>query len=198
MLRKWKLIASLGLAAAGAVATGIAVLLQKLPKESAQETSPAAGTARLITGAYSFISGFQDAVTVEMLLDYDPEKLSFAIVEDEFLSYTSDSHVAIMYGEDFNLQFEYAGYYDGEDFAAHSRALLEKHPTGGGIICGALQGVWVLDGDNVTIHFPIPDDKHSYLLVTVQKTPDYDDEVTTLPAYTPLRELLSTIRFRKV
>lgn len=192
MLRKWKLITSLGLTAAGAVATGVAVLMQKLPKETPQEGAPAK-PANLKTGSYSFISGFRDAATVEMQLDYDPDKLSFAIIEDEFLSYTSDSHVAVMYGEDFNLQLEYAAYYSGEDFVSHTAALREKYRVSGEI--GS--GVWVLDGDNVAIHFPIPEDEHSYLLVTVQKTSDYDGEVTTLPDYAPLKELLSTIRFTR-
>ena len=199
MLRKWKVIAPLALTAAGALASGVAILMQKLPKGSTPttESAPAAQPANLKTGSYSFISGFKDAETVELSMDYDPEKFSFAIVEDEFLNYSSDSHVAIVYGEEFNLQLEYAGYYSGEDFAAHSAALKEKYQTRGEITCGVLTGLWVLDGDNIAIHFPIPDDKHSYLLVTVQKTPDYDDEITTLPDYAPLKALLGTVRFAR-
>jgi len=199
MFAKWKIIAALGLTAAGAVASGVAVLMQKLPKEAAPETAsaPAAKPANLKTGSYSFISGFKDAATVELTMDYDPEKFSFAIVEDEFLNYTSDSHVAIVYGEEFNLQLEYAAYYNGEDFAAHAAALREKYQTRGEILCGTLSGIWVQDGDNIAMHFPIPEDTHSYLLVTVQKTPDYDDELTTLPAYPPLRALLETIKFTR-
>ena len=199
MLRKWKLIAPLALTAAGALASGVAILMQKLPKEASPASSdaPAAKPANLKTGSYSFISGFKDAATVELSMDYDPEKFSFAIVEDEFLNYSSDSHVAIVYGEEFNLQLEYAAYYSGEDFAAHSAALCEKYQTRGEITCGALRGLWVLDGDNIAVHLPIPDDAHSYLLVTVQKTPDYDDEITTLPDYAPLRALLATLRFSR-
>ena len=199
MLRKWKLIAPLALTAAGALASGVAILMQKLPKEASPASSdaPAAKPANLKTGVYSFISGFQDAATVELSLDYDPEIFSFAIVEDEFLNYSSDSHVAIVYGEEFNLQLEYAAYYSGEDFASHSAALCEKYQTRGEITCGALRGLWVLDGDNIAIHLPIPDDAHSYLLVTVQKTPDYDDEITTLPDYAPLKALLATLRFSR-
>ena len=199
MLRKWKVIAPLALTAAGALASGVAILMQKLPKNTAPaaESAPAAKPANLKTGSYSFISGFKDAETVELSMDYDPEEFSFAIVEDEFLNYSSDSHVAIVYGEEFNLQLEYAGYYSGEDFAAHSAALKEKYQTRGEITCGVLTGLWVLDGDNIAIHFPIADDKHSYLLVTVQKTPDYDDEITTLPDYAPLKALLGTVRFAR-
>ena len=199
MLRKWKVIAPLALTAAGALASGVAILMQKLPKDApgTAESAPKITPANLRTGSYSFISGFKDAATVELSLDYDPEKFSFAIVEDEFLNYSSDSHVAIIYGEEFNLQLEYAGYYSGEDFAAHSAALREKYRTCGALSCGALSGLWVLDGDNIAIHFPIPGDAHSYLLVTVQKTPDYDDEITTLPDYAPLKSLLATIRFAR-
>jgi len=198
MLVKWKVIAPLALTAAGAVATGIAVLRQKLPPEApAAQTAPTAEAPIPNTGFYSFISGFQDAATVELSIDYDPEKFSFVVVEDEFLNYSSVSHAAILYGNDFNVQLEYAPYYSGEDFAAHRAALEEKYQTRGEIECGAHKGLWVLDGDNIVIHFPIPGDAHSYLLVTVQKTPDYDDEITTLPNYAPLRELLSTIRFTR-
>ncbi len=199
MLRQWKLIASLGLTAVGAAAAGIAVLLQKLPKEAPQEGSaaPAAKPKARRTGVYSFISGFQDAATVELSLDYDPDVFSFAIVEDEFLNYSGDSHVAILYGTDFNLQLEYASYYSGENFDAHAAALRARYGTRGDFACGALTGLWVLDGDNIAIHLPIPEDSHSYLLVTVQKMPDYDDELTTLPDYAPLKELLGTLRFAR-
>lgn len=201
MKRKWKVIAPLAISAAGALAAGIAVLMQKVPKaeapaKSASGKAPAA-PAVLKTGSYSFVSGFKDAATIEMQLDYDPEKFSFDVISEEFLNYSSDSHVAVIYGEEFNLQLEYAAYYGGEDFAALCAGLCEKYRTNGGILCGALSGVWVLDGDNVLISFPIPDDEHSYLLVTVQKTPDYDDDVTTLPDYAPLIALLSTIRFAR-
>ncbi len=195
LLWKWKVIAPLAMTAIGAAVTGIAILRQKLPTELPAGEDAAAKPAARKTGSYSFISGFKDAATVEVLIDYDPEKFSFVVVEDEFLNYSSASHAAILYGKDFNVQLEYAPYYQGEDFAAHRAQLEEKYQTRGEIRCGALTGFWVLDGDNIAIHFPIPDDTQSFLLVTVQKTPDYDDELTTLPDYAPLKELLGTIRF---
>lgn len=195
-MKKKKVIATLAIAAGGSLAAGISVLLKKLPTpEAPADQAAPIKSANLKTGSYSFISGFKDAVTVELSLDYDPEKFSFVVVEDEFLNYSGDSHVAIVYGADFNLQLEYASYYSGEDFAAHRAAMSEKYKTANEFACGALSGFWVLDGDNVAIHLPIPGDTHSYLLVTVQKTPDYDDEVTALPDYPPLKELLASIRF---
>ena len=197
-MKKWKVIAPLAGAAIGSLAAGAAVLLKKLPKPEASAIQPApVKDADLKTGSYSFISGFKDAATVELRLDYDPEKFSFVVVEDEFLNYSGDSHVAIVWGRDFNLQLEYASYYSGEDFAAHRAAMTEKYKTANAFACGALSGFWVLDGDNAAIHLPIPNDAHSYLLVTVQKTSDYDGEVTTLPSYPPLKELLATIRFER-
>ena len=197
-MKKWKVIAPLAGMALGSLAAGAAVLLKKLPKKDAPVDQAApVKAAGLKTGSYSFISGFKDAATVELRLDYAPEKFSFVVVEDEFLNYSGDSHVAIVWGRDFNLQLEYASYYSGEDFAAHKAAMTEKYRTSGNFACGALSGFWVLDGDNVAIHLPIPEDTHSYLLVTVQKTSDYDDEVTTLPDYPPLKALLSTLRFER-
>lgn len=196
--KKWRVVAPLALGALGALAAGAAVLLQKPPKAESESEAPAPAPAMLRTGVYSFISGFQDAATVELSLDYDPERCDFAVVEDGFLNYSDNSHVAIVYGGAFNLQLEYAAYGRGEDFAAHSHALREKYSQGREIVCGALAGVWVLDGDSVAMHFPIPGDAYSYLLITAQKTPDYEEDVTSLPDYAPLRELLSTVRFARI
>jgi hypothetical protein len=196
MLWKWKIIAVLGMSAVGAAASGIAVLLQKLPKNDTPETD-AEKPAERKTGSYSFISGYQDAATVELQIDYDPAQFSFAIVEDEFLNDTCASHVAIIYGLEFNLQFEYASYGNGEDFAAHSAALREKYQTCGEVCYGALTGLWVQNGDSITMHFPLPGDAQSYLIVTAQKTPDYKDELCTLPNYAPLRAMLESARITR-
>ena len=201
MKRNWKILAPLALTAIGALAAGIAALMQRIEDEkessAAAPAKKAAPEKPLCVGSYSFISGFKDAATVEMSLRYDPEKFSFSVVEEDFLSYSSDSHVAIVYGEDFNLQIEYAGFYADEDFAAHGAALAEKHADLAEVAYGALKGVSWLDGDNMALCLPIPGDAHSCLLVTVQKTSAYDDAVTTLPEHPELRALLESISFTR-
>ena len=198
-MRNNKLIAPLALAAAAALAAGVATLL-KTP--AAEAASPAAASPKApsvprtrLVGNYSFISGFQDAVTVEMSMDYDGEKYSFVVVEDEFPSYSSDSHVAVVYGEDFNMQLEYAAYYKGEDFAAHVKSMGEKYQGITPVRCGAVEGVRFIDGDNVCLALPIPNDSNSYLLVTLMKNPGYDEEVTTLPGHPDVQAMLASLRF---
>ena len=200
MKRNWKVIAPLALSAAGALAAGLVVLLGKNDQDAPAAAAPAKKAApekALCVGSYSFISGFKDAAPVEMSLSYDPEKFSFTVVEEDFLSYSSDSHVAIVYGEDFNLQIEYAGFYADEDFAARCAALAEKHADLAEVSYGDLKGVSYLDGDNMALCLAIPGDAHSFLLVTVQKTSAYDDAVTTLPAHPELRALLESVSFTR-
>ncbi len=202
-MKKWKVVVPLAMSAAGALAAGIAVLLSKTDdtlsaaaKKAADSPAPL-DPSRLKTGSYSFISGYRDAAAVEMQLPYDGEKYSFAVVEEDFLSETSDSHVALLYGEDFNLQLEYAPFYGGEDFAAHRASLEEKHPELQELSFGENSGLGYLAGDNVCIHLPIPGDAYTYLLVTVLKNPSFDGDVTEIPALPEFRALLAGIRFER-
>ena len=127
-MKKWQIIAPIGIAAAAAAA----VLAMRKKPQAAADAKPApaakkpAPAAQLKTGSYSFVSGYKDAATVEVKVGYDPERFSFAVIEDSFPAYSSDSHVAVIYGEDFTAQIEYAGYYHGEDFAAMSAAARGK------------------------------------------------------------------------
>ncbi len=197
-MSKNRVVATLSLAAAAALAAGVAALLKK-PAQEAAPVSPApaakAAPKALCVGSYSFISGFQNAATVEMELNYDPEKYSFVVIEDEFPSYSSDSHVALVCGEDFNMQLEYAAYYHGEDFAAHVRGLGEKYQGVAPVRYGETEGVRFIDGDNVCLHLPIPNDTNSYLLVTLMKNPEYDEDYTTLPAHKDVQAMLASLRY---
>ena len=200
-MKNWKVIAPLALTAAGALATGLAVLLKKTDEAApaGEKAAPAAkpiDPARLKTGSYSFISGYKDAATVEMSVCYDGEAFSYAVVEDEFLAESSDSHVALLYGEDFNLQFEYAPFFGGENFTAHRASLAEKHADLKDAAFGENRGLQYLAGDNVCIHLPIPGDAHSYLLVTLMKSPDNDEDFTALPEHPDVQAMLGSLRFQ--
>ena len=134
------------LSAAPAAASGTA---------SPSEEAPASAASKK-EAVYSFISGFKDAAAVEFRFDYDPDRFHFAVVEDDFLAESGDSHV------------------------------------------GILTGVKFRDGDNFCLAFPVPEDAHSYLLLTLVKAPDNDDELETIPDSADFRSLLNSASFRRV
>ncbi len=198
MLRKWKILAPLALTAAGAIAAGVATLMQKTQSKGSAAggdgtAAPAAGR-QLAGGSYSFISGYQDPATVELTLKFDPELLSFAVMEEEFLSYSSASHVAVVYGEDFNAQIEYAPYYAGEDFAGLTAHVKEKYGSVLPARYAALDGIRYRDGDAVCLCFPIPGDAHSYIQVTLLKLKEDDKPLEELPEHPLVRALLDSVR----
>lgn len=200
-MKKWTILAPLGLAAAGAAAL---LLLKKKPGEKAAPAgkpaaakAPAKAPVNLKTGSYSFISGFQNASTVEMTLDYNGDKFSFAVVEENFLSYSSDSHVAILEGEDFSLQLEYAAFYPGEDFAAHCASLAEKHQDFAPVRYGSVDAVKYLEGDALSFCLPIPEDAQSYVQVLLFKAKGNDTPLPDLADDPDLGAMLASVRFRK-
>lgn len=116
-MKEWKKIVPAGFAAAAGVAA--AVLAKKKPgSEAAKETKSTKKEApkNLAEGSYSFVSGFMDAATVDVKVKYDADRYSFSVVEEGFLVPTSDSHVALVTGENFNAQIEYSPFYAGDDF----------------------------------------------------------------------------------
>ena len=153
-MKKWQLIVPAGL-----IGMGLAAYLfrrvpaKAAPKAGGQAPAPAKAPTNAKTGSYSFISGFRDAAKVEVLLDYDADKFSFAVVEEGFLSDTGDSHVALLEGEDFSFQMEYASYHAGEGFEAHLSHLAEKHPDLSTVRYGSVDGVCYLEGDAVCFCF---------------------------------------------
>lgn len=196
MLMKARLLAALGLTAVGALAAGIAALTKKTVEAPAPraEKLPA---VPLSVGVYSFISGFQDSATVELSLRFDPEATGFSVVSEDYLCYSSASHVALIESEEFSAQIEYAPYYAGEDFLALQRSLSEKYPEVSPVSFGALSGVKVREGDGECLYLPIPEDKHSYLLVTLFKVRSDDkDPVEALPDKPAVRALLESAEIR--
>lgn len=196
-MKKWQIIAPLALAAGGAV--GLVLLKKKQAQPAAKSAKPAAAKkapANEKTGSYSFVSGYQDAATMEATLRYDADRFAFRVVEEDFLSYSSDSHVAILEGEDFSMQLEYAAYYSGEDFAAHTEAVREKHSSLAPAVYGENKGIRYFEGDNVCFCFPV--DAHSYLLVTALKAKGNDDPLSALPDYEDVKDVLGSLRFARV
>ncbi len=148
-------------------------------------------------GSYSFISGFKDASTVELRLSYDADRFTFRVAEDEFLLESGDSHVGLLEGEGFSLQFEYAGYYRGEDFEKLRAVLAERHADLCPVRFGENGGLRYLAGDNLCYVFPIPEDPYSYLLVSLIKARDNDDDLDTVAEYPELRYVLSSLSFHR-
>ena len=198
----WKFLAPVSLAAVGVVAA--AVLAKKLSAAPAEKkpAAPAAAKPKAApyapkspaAGSYSFISGFQDAATVEVSIPYDAESFSFAVLEDGFLCESGDSHVGLLSGEKFSAQFEYGTYYRGEDFGELQGQLAEKHKDLQAAVYGENAGVCFRDGDNISLCFPILGDSHSYLHVTLVKAGDNDDELEDLLGYPELRYTLGGLR----
>ncbi len=199
-MKKWPILAPLGLAAGAAAAL---VLLKKKPAEKAAAPKAAPpkaapkAPANLKQGSYSFISGFQNAATVDMSLDYDSDAFSFAVVEEGFLSSSSDSHVALLEGEGFSMQFEYAAYLSGEEADGRWSVLREKHPELAPVRCGGLDAVYCLEGDAVCYCLPIPEDASSYVLVSLFKAKDNDTELADMPKDPDVTAILDSVRFER-
>lgn len=195
-MNKWKVIAPLGLLAAGAAA---ALLLKKQDAPAGEKSAPAAKKAEprekmMKTGEYSFVSGFKDARTVEAALDYDTLRFSFDVIGEDFLCYSSDSHVAVITGEDFSIQMEYASYYKDEDLDFIAAAAETKYSGFARVDFGGVRGFRYREGDGICFCFGA--DGYSYLLLTLLKAQGCDKTLEELADGEDLRELLSTLRIR--
>lgn len=200
-MKNWKIILPLGLAAGAAAA----LLLMKKPAEG-DKAAPAAkkpGKEKAPEqpkpgkeGSYSFISGFKDPVTVDMTVGYDPEKFSYAVISEEFLSPSSDSHVAVLWGEDYHLQLEYAGLYHGEDFETLQKNAAEKFKGFQPVRYGENEGFRYLDGDGFCFSLRIPGDSQSYLLVTAIRAAADPEDFAALPDDPAFAAMLGSIRFK--
>lgn len=196
-MKKWQILAAVG-AAAGVAA---AVMAGKKPAEKSAAPKGKSAPAKKgyviktpQTGVYSFVSGFKDAATIDVELTFDAEKHSFAVIEEGFLAYTSDSHAAVIYSDAFNLQLEYSEFYPGEDFAILYANTAEKYKTVEKVNYEGVEGFKYVDGDCIRMCFPAGDDAYSYLLVTALKGPGNDDELVDLPENAELKAVLATMK----
>ena len=186
-------------AVAAAAAAGVAVLLAK-KKDGA--SAPAAKSAPkkmapaetlMKKGEYSFVSGFKDAKTVTVTLEYDALRFGFDVIGEDFPSYSSDSHVAVISGEDFSLQLEYAAFYKGEDFDAICAAAESKYRGFGKVAFGANAGFRYLAGDSLCFCLPVEGDEYSYLLVTLIKAEGCDSTLDELAVSDELCAMLGSL-----
>ena len=192
-MKAWKVIVPLGaLAAAGAAA----LLLKKkpaspaAPKSAAKKDAPRETQSK--TGEYSFVSGFKDARTVEVKLEYDALRFGFDVIGEDFLCYSSDSHVAVISGEDFSIQMEYASFYKGEDFALIAETAQKKYGGYAPAAFGSLEGFRYREGDSVC--FCLPVDEYSYLLLTLLKAEGSKLTLEEIAGGEELRKLLDTLK----
>ena len=124
-MKKWILLVP----AIASLAVGTFILVKKDKEE--ENNDPAKNDAKKNAAAnpregnYSFVSGFSDAKTVDVKFTYDADRFSFKQIEEEFLTFTSVSHAAAIYGEDFNIQIEYSDLAGGENFAALAENKME-------------------------------------------------------------------------
>ena len=190
-----KIIAPIAVAAAGAAAY-VVISKKSEIKESAKGGAkggkPTIKNAK--TGAYTFLSGYRDPATVEVSIDYDSEKSAYAVIEEGFLAYTSDSHAAVLNCPDFDMQLEYASYYNGENFEAYAQVVKEKYSGYAEISYGENAGFKYTDGDSLCICFPIAGDEFSYILVTVIKAKDSKITFEDLPQQPDLVAMLSSVK----
>ena len=191
-MKKWILLVP----AIASLAVGTFILVKKDREE--EDNDPARKDAKKNTvvnpreGNYSFVSGFSDAKTVEVKFTYDADRFSFKQIEEEFLTFTSVSHAAAIYGEDFNIQIEYSDLAGGESFAALADVLKEKKKGFAPVIYGDNSGYMYFNGDNVCLVFPATE--YSYLLVTVIKDKNSDIDYRDLPEDPDVAAIMGSIR----
>ena len=191
-MKKWILLVP----AIASLAVGTFILVKKDKEE--ENNDPARNDAKKNTAAnpregnYSFVSGFSDAKTVDVKFTYDADRFSFKQIEEEFLTFTSVSHAAAIYGEDFNIQIEYSDLAGGENFAALADVLKEKKKGFAPVIYGDNSGYMYFNGDNVCFVFPATE--YSYLLVTVIKDKNSDIDYRDLPEDPDVTVIMGSIR----
>ncbi len=191
-MKKWILLVP----AIASLAVGTFILVKKDKEE--EDNDPAKNDANKNTavnpceGSYSFVSGYSDAKTVEVKFTYDADRFSFKQIEEEFLTFTSVSHAAAIYGEDFNIQIEYSDFAGGENFAALADVLKEKKKGFAPVVYGDNSGYMYFNGDNVCFVFPATE--YSYLLVTVIKDKNSDIDYRDLPEDPDVAAIMGSIR----
>ena len=190
-MRKWFLIVP----AIASLAIGSFILAKKDEEDntaiSEDNSTEKKSTTNPKQGHYSFVSGSKDAKTVDLGFTYDADRFSFRQIEDEFLTFTSVSHAAAIYGEDFNIQIEYSDYAGGDDFDSLSDVLKEKQNGFANVLYGDNAGYMYYNGDIVCFVFPATE--CSYILVTVIKDKNSKTDFRELPENADLAAILESL-----
>ena len=187
-----------------AAAAGAAAFLLKKKPTGEKEALPAKGKAAeapVIRNAkeaeYSFISGFKDAARVDITFPYDADKFSYEQSQDQFLVESGDSHVGLLYGDGYNMQFEYAPFKEDEDFEVLKKKYAVRFSNCAPAVYGNNKGIRYLDGEDLCFCFPVPDDAYSFLLITLIKAKDNDADILSLPAEPNVTAMLSGLKIAR-
>ena len=194
-MNKWKLIVPVGIISVGAAVA--ASLLKKnkneaVPKEAAKK---AAAPANIGSGTYSFVSGYKDAATFRLGVKYDADAFTFAVVSEDYLVYSGDSHVAILSSEDYNVQIEYAPYYSGEGFAQLCGRMKEKYADLKELKVSGINAIRYIEGDAVVTCVEV--DEYSYIMIYAMKAKDSKIELPDIVYDAPLAFVFNSLEITK-
>lgn len=194
----WKTLASLAAVAAGAAAAAV-LSKKKAPAEAAKSKAaekPAEKTpipANTKTGEYSFVGGYSAALNSVVTLEYDADKFSFDIVEDNTLNDTNVSHVAIMNSEKLDIQIEYAEFYPGEGMDELKKNDRERYNDYEELSFGSNSYLKYTDGDCICLVKSVSGNAECYVVISLFKAKDNDDKLPQLLTYPEIVSLLASV-----
>ena len=198
-MKTWKLLLPISLAA-GAAAL---LLKKKLPRpgdgeRTEEKKAPSAEAMQhMQEGQYEFISGYDNARHVTVCIPYDAARFAFSVLSEDYPAVSAASHVALLSGEEYQVQMEYAAFYQGEDFDLLAKSSEGKYKDFRLWRCGENEGFSYLDGDDWRVAVKIPGDNDSYLLVTALRLAAEAEDFAQLPDEAVFRELLAQLRFTR-
>lgn len=195
MKKEYVIIASAAAAVSAGAAAAVILLRKKAPKKpkekAAKKPAAKAEPKNVSSGSYSFVSGLKNAREVEAKISYNADRFMFKVIEDEFLTYTGDSHVAALYGDDYSVQIEYADYYSGDSFEKLASLLADKYTGFETLQYGPNTVYKYYDGSSVC--FCVGATEFSYLLVTAIPGKDSKVDYTELASEADLSFILASI-----
>jgi len=195
--------------ATAVVGAGVAVLLGKNKDSGSSEkkstgvtpiAKPTSSTrerkneSELSEGTYTFLSGLDNPVTVDLSMKYDPVRYDYSIKYDGYIANSSVTHAIVILGEDFSLQMEYADIFNGKGFEKAMEELGEKYKGIDAVSYGSNKGYKYADGDSMCIALSVENAPECYLLITIVKEQKCDVEFTDLPDNVDVIEMLSSIK----